>query len=149
MEPVALENAPPPPKLNDAVAQAEQARPELKAAHYTQTSAEHTRMASIFRILPEVDLEGAYMHVTGQKFAEVDSEFVGIKANWPIWEWGRLLRAEGRVRAGGAGGDAGRRERTRSGRVQDPHPSFRWSRPPRMRSTSRRPRSPAPRRRSV
>jgi outer membrane protein TolC len=87
-EPTSLENAPAPPALQDAVTKAEHSRPELAGARYVQSAADHSHLASIFKLLPEVDLEAAYVNISGQVFAEKNSEFVGIKASWPIWEWG-------------------------------------------------------------
>jgi len=40
-----------------------------------------------------VDIEAAYMRVDGQIFAPKNSAFVGVKASWPIWEWGASWNA--------------------------------------------------------
>ena len=32
--------------------------------------------------------EAAYLHVGGQSFEPEDAAFVGVKAEWPIWDWG-------------------------------------------------------------
>lgn len=35
-----------------------------------------------------MNLEGGYLHVSGQIFAPVDSAFIGVKAEWLVWDWG-------------------------------------------------------------
>ncbi len=65
-------------------------RPELIVAHLDAEAAKHTssRAAPWSSLLPEVDLEGAYLRTDGQIFNPANSGFVGIKASWAIWEWG-------------------------------------------------------------
>jgi outer membrane protein TolC len=87
-EPTELETAPAPPALAEAVAIADRDRPELDAAHHVQAAAGHQSLGTIFHLLPAADFEAGYLHVTGQEFAEVNSEYVGFKFNWPIWTWG-------------------------------------------------------------
>jgi outer membrane protein TolC len=41
-----------------------------------------------YDLLPEIDLEAGYMHMTGQSFVKTDSAFIGLKAGWQIWDWG-------------------------------------------------------------
>lgn len=63
-------------------------RPELvQQAHLVQ-AAQRTRGARGFALLPDIDLEAAYIRTDGQKFAPANQAFVGLKANWAIWEWG-------------------------------------------------------------
>jgi len=38
--------------------------------------------------LPDINAEGAYLRTDGQVFAPKNSAFVGVKAEWSIWEWG-------------------------------------------------------------
>jgi outer membrane protein TolC len=49
---------------------------------------EHQRRARQYALLPEIDLEGAYMRSYGQVILPTNSAFVGLNAKWAIWEWG-------------------------------------------------------------
>jgi outer membrane protein len=69
-------------------------RPELKQAKLRAEAADHEESARTFALLPEVDLEAAYQRVNGQVFAQESSAFVGIKADWAIWEWGSSYNAK-------------------------------------------------------
>lgn len=91
------------PAFDDARASAFKLRPEIMAAHAQATAAAHTRTARWFNLLPEADLEGAYVRVDGQVFAPKQSWFIGVKASWTIWEWGADFYAG---RAAGAQADA-------------------------------------------
>jgi outer membrane protein len=89
VEPIALispANAPAAPRasLDDAI----QRRPEIAQARAAMESADHVTRARTWALGPEIDAEGAYLRVDGQKFAPKDSGFFGIRANWAIWEWG-------------------------------------------------------------
>jgi outer membrane protein TolC len=81
------------PNYRDAAAQALRQRPELAQLKLTLDSAQHQKSARYLTLLPEVDLEGAYLRVDGQKFAPTNSAYVGIKASWPIWQWGATFFA--------------------------------------------------------
>jgi outer membrane protein TolC len=89
VEPTALEQASA-PALTDADAQSRAAkdRLEVERARLEQKAAQSQARAKWFALLPEANLEAAYIHVTGQVFAPPDSAYIGIKASWPIWEWG-------------------------------------------------------------
>jgi outer membrane protein TolC len=63
-------------------------RPEVAAARDAAQSADHRKNASTWALAPEIDAEGAYLRTDGQIFAPKDSAFVGVRASWPIWEWG-------------------------------------------------------------
>lgn len=63
-------------------------RPEMRQVKLRAESAAHDERASFYAMLPEVDLEGAYLRTDGQKFADQNSAYVGVKADWAIWEWG-------------------------------------------------------------
>jgi outer membrane protein len=69
-------------------ARAVQLRPEVQQAELHAEAAQHEERAHFYGLLPEVDLEAAYSRVDGQVFAPKNSAFVGVKAAWPIWEWG-------------------------------------------------------------
>jgi outer membrane protein TolC len=85
-EPTALLAGDKPPTASPETAQAR--RPEVAQASLGAEAADHEARARGFAMLPEVGLEAAYLRVDGQVFAPKNSAFVGIKAEWPIWEWG-------------------------------------------------------------
>lgn len=76
------------PDLGAALSAALARRPELESARLGELAARRSARARTFELLPEVNAEAAYLHVTGQAFSPKDSGFVGLKADWPIWEWG-------------------------------------------------------------
>lgn len=69
-------------------------RPEMKQARLAAEAADHDEQGKLYALLPEVDLEAAYSRVDGQVFAPANSAFVGIKADWAIWEWGASYNAK-------------------------------------------------------
>ncbi len=69
-------------------------RPEMKQAKLRAEAADHAERARTWALLPDVDLEAAYLRVDGQVFAPHDSAFVGVKADWNIWEWGASYNAK-------------------------------------------------------
>ena len=87
---------------------ATQRRPELAQQAHLVLAAERTRSARGFALLPDVDLEAAYVRTDGQVFAPPNQAFVGLKANWAIWEWGatELQRKAAAIQA-----DAAERDR--------------------------------------
>jgi outer membrane protein TolC len=82
------------PAYADAAAQARRVRPELVAGRLALDAAEHTRWARLFALLPDFDVEAAYLRLSGQKFAPVNQEYVGVRAQWAIWEWGATFYQE-------------------------------------------------------
>ncbi len=72
------------PLIGKAVVQ----RTELRSAGLLAKAADANARARTYRLLPDLDLEAGYMHITGQTFAKVDSAFIGVKAGWQIWDWG-------------------------------------------------------------
>lgn len=89
-EPTSLEAeaAQPVPSLPEATSQALDRRPELRAAMANAQAAEAASRARLAALLPEVDLEAAYIRIDGQAFAAKDQAYVGVKATWPVWTWG-------------------------------------------------------------
>ena len=63
-------------------------RAEIAQAKLHAEAADHEASARTYAMLPDVNLEAGYAHVNGQIFMPQDSAFVGIKADWAIWEWG-------------------------------------------------------------
>jgi outer membrane protein len=92
-----------PPELEPAVKAALAKRPELEAARHAEDAAGRRATARGLDLLPEVSAEAAYLHVSGQAFQPKDSGFVGVKADWPIWDWGAKWYAR---RAASAQADA-------------------------------------------
>lgn len=99
-EPTALESAAPPlPDLTGAVREAMDRRPEVAGAALRVEEADSRAQARVFSLLPEVSLEAAYTHLSGQVLAPIDSSFVGVKADWPFFEWGAGWYAQDAARA--------------------------------------------------
>jgi outer membrane protein len=71
-----------------------EARPEMAQARFAAESADHRERARFYSLLPEVSAEAAYTRIDGQAFAPKDAAFVGVKAEWPIWEWGASWNAQ-------------------------------------------------------
>jgi len=74
--------------LAPMVAQALHDRSEIHSTALAAKAARDGSRARTYDLLPDVDLEAGYMHITGQAFAKVDSAFIGVKAAWQIWDWG-------------------------------------------------------------
>ena len=96
-----------PGTLQMLLPEATQRRPELAAQGHLVTAAERQRSARGFALLPDIDLEAAYIRTDGQVFAPPNSAFVGVKANWAIWEWGasELQRKAAAIQAEAAARD--------------------------------------------
>ena len=75
-------------ELSPLVSKAVQQRTELRSAALMAKSADANARSRSYRLLPELDLEAGYMHMTGQTFVKTDSAFIGVKAGWQIWDWG-------------------------------------------------------------
>jgi outer membrane protein len=76
------------PDQASATDHAESVRPEVMQLKLSSVAADRTRSARYFSLLPEVDVEGGYVRTDGQLFAPANQWYVGVKANWAIWEWG-------------------------------------------------------------
>jgi len=89
-EPTALLEAgqKPLPEYGGAHAQSMRLRPELVQGQHLAAAADRQRRARLYALLPDINLEAAYVRVDGQGFAPPDSLYVGLKAQWAIWEWG-------------------------------------------------------------
>jgi len=74
--------------LSEALESAMARRPEIVAVSLqARAASQHTR-AKLLELLPELNLEAAYIHIHGEVLAPTDSAYVGIKAEWLAWEWG-------------------------------------------------------------
>jgi outer membrane protein len=89
------------------LAQARARRPELAQQAHLVLAADRQTSSHGFALLPDLDLEGAYLRADGQPFSPKNSAYVGLKASWAIWEWGatNLQREAAAVQA-----DAARRD---------------------------------------
>lgn len=68
--------------------QAEERRPEVKAAQLANQAASHQERGRMFALLPEVNLVAAYVKINGQPLASPEDKYVGVKATWPMFTWG-------------------------------------------------------------
>jgi outer membrane protein TolC len=68
--------------------QARARRPELLERKRLTLSADRAAWAQAFALLPDVDAEAAYLRIDGQVFVPKNSAYVGLRAQWAIWEWG-------------------------------------------------------------
>lgn len=92
--------AQPLPEAHAATRDAERRRPEMEQARLQMSAAGKTKTARWLSLLPEVDAEGGYLRIDGQLFAPPNQWYVGVRANWAIWEWGASFyqaRAAGRL----------------------------------------------------
>jgi outer membrane protein TolC len=74
--------------LAPLVAKALRDRSEIHSTTLAAKAASAGSAARTYDLLPDVDLEAGYMHMTGQAFVKPDSAFIGLKAGWQIWDWG-------------------------------------------------------------
>jgi outer membrane protein len=95
------------PSLAALMPQARNHRPELARQGHLILAADRQVGSRTYALLPDIDLEGAYIRTDGQLFAPPNSAYLGIKASWAIWEWGAsdLQRKAAKVQA-----DAARRD---------------------------------------
>ena len=108
--------------LAPLVAQAMGKRTEVQGADLSAEAARKSARSRTYELLPDVDLEAGYMHMTGQTFVKKDSAFIGLRAGWQIWDWGArwYQRRAARAQATAAGGSLPRDHRA-SGRGQRQH----------------------------
>jgi len=86
----------PPGRFDALLPTARAHRPELVQGLRLVDAAEQEARARSYALLPDLSAEAAYLRVDGQVFAPKNSAYVGVKAQWAIWEWGasnRLRRA--------------------------------------------------------
>jgi outer membrane protein TolC len=63
-------------------------RPELRGQALVLRSAEKQATARGFALIPDLDVQAAYLRTDGQVFAPKNAAYVGLHAQWAIWEWG-------------------------------------------------------------
>jgi outer membrane protein len=76
------------PPLPTLLLKTQAQRPELAQQAHLVAAADRQASARAYALLPDVDLEAAYLRLYGQPFSPVNSAYVGLKAQWAIWEWG-------------------------------------------------------------
>jgi outer membrane protein len=103
----------PPARFDVLLPQAHAHRPEIVQQLRLIDAADRTASARTYSLLPDVNAEGAYLRTDGQVFAPKNSAFVGVKAEWSIWEWGASdhLRRAARADAAAARRDLEATER--------------------------------------
>ena len=114
VEPVTPENAEVAEgTLAPLVAKALNGRSEIHSTSLAAKAASASSRSRTYDLLPEIDLEAGYMHMTGQTFVKPDSAFIGLKAGWQIWDWGarwyQHRAAESQAAAAQAQADEARR----------------------------------------
>ncbi len=78
----------PPARFDALLPQAHARRPEIVERLRLVDVADRQASARGYSLLPEVNAEAAYLRTDGQVFAPKNTAFVGVKAEWSIWEWG-------------------------------------------------------------
>ena len=81
------------PEAAAAQDQALSGRPEIVQTRLSLQAGEHQRRARLYALLPEIDLEAAYLRSYGQIVLPTNSAFIGLNAKWAIWEWGASYAA--------------------------------------------------------
>jgi outer membrane protein TolC len=87
-----------PPAMAMTLAQAQDralaARPELRAAREKIGAADAARRAARDQYLPDIAAVGVWEHLTGvQPFQPKDTEFLGLRLAWNVWDWGATHQA--------------------------------------------------------
>ena len=92
----------PPARMEALLPAARARRPEMVERLRLVDVADRQARAQTYALLPEVIAEAAYLRVDGQVFAPKNSAYVGVKAQWAIWEWGATdhLRRAAEAEAG-------------------------------------------------
>lgn len=78
----------PAPELDAALRGALARRSEVESARLVEEAAQRSARARTFDLLPEVSAEGAWLRITGQPFSPETSWFIGLRADWAVWDWG-------------------------------------------------------------
>ena len=88
LEPHDLKKLRDPPELLSARAMALEKRTELHSGAEQVAASSARARAKGWAMLPEVDLVGNYTHIQGQRLAPKNAAYIGLRANWRVWEWG-------------------------------------------------------------
>jgi outer membrane protein TolC len=76
------------PELQEAEALANVNRAKIASARLVYQSAEEQARARKYKLLPEMNLVGGYVHIEGEVMAPPDSTFIGMYAKWSLFEGG-------------------------------------------------------------
>lgn len=80
--------------LEEAQRRALATRPELTSAREQIAAAEKARRAARTDYLPDVRAFASWEHLTGtQPFQPENSELVGVRLSWNVWDWGATHQA--------------------------------------------------------
>jgi outer membrane protein TolC len=101
-EPKALlsESAAALPERQSATSDALRLRPEIEETKQRLREAQKQKTSRGLALLPDVNFDAVYLRIDGQLFQPTDQFYVGIKAQWAIWDWGATYynyRAQGHV----------------------------------------------------
>jgi outer membrane protein len=95
VEPEELKEFSSPEPLAQARSAALQTRPEFHRVLLAAQAARKHLRARTFALLPDLQIEAAYLHVVAQPFntpgrstLRAASGSLGLKAEWAVWEWG-------------------------------------------------------------
>jgi len=84
----------PPMSPDQAVRQAVQRRPELRAARARADQARSGARVQMADLFPNLNAIGAVEHSTGNgPFQPENAWFVGLQLNWNLWDWGSTWHA--------------------------------------------------------
>jgi outer membrane protein TolC len=76
------------PNEEDALRQAHENRPELRAAQFNLSAADHRKLARWFNLLPEAGVGFTWYRMLNIPSFPSDIYVFGMSASWNIWEWG-------------------------------------------------------------
>jgi OMF family outer membrane factor len=76
------------PNEEDALRLAHENRPELRAAQFNLSAADHRKLARWFNLLPEAGVGFTWYRMLNIPSFPSDIYVFGMSASWNIWEWG-------------------------------------------------------------
>lgn len=77
-----------PPELATASDQAVKERADLAQQVHLLDASQATARSRLFSLLPDLDVQAAYIRIDGQALAQQNAVYIGVHASWPIWLWG-------------------------------------------------------------
>ncbi len=82
------------PRDDEAERTALARRPEVKQRELQLAAADHEASARKMALGPRIDAEAGYSNLQGQPFSPQNAAYVGLKLDWPIFEWGSSYYAQ-------------------------------------------------------
>jgi outer membrane protein TolC len=77
--------------LEQAIARAIAARPELRAAQERIAASANLVTSKWDQYLPSVNAVGTWLHTTGlEPFQPANEEYLGLQLQWRVWDWGGI-----------------------------------------------------------